>query len=83
MLDVDVWLVGATVKVDDVDLAVLLRTVEAAITELGLLAIRYCLDGRYYVMDEARVEGEASAAKSVSRSAGLARLEGQRAQDPA
>jgi hypothetical protein len=66
MLDVDVWLVGATVKVDDVDLAVLLRTVEAAITELGLLAIRYCLDGRFYVMDEARVERPAEAASPVA-----------------
>ena len=35
MLDVDVWLVGATVKVDDTDLAVLLRAVGDAITELG------------------------------------------------
>jgi hypothetical protein len=57
LLDVDVWLVGATVKVDDADLAALLRSVEAAITELDLLAIRYCLDGRFYVMDGARVEG--------------------------
>ena len=51
MLDVDVWLVGATVEVDDVDLGALLRTVETAIPELGLPAIRYCLDGRFYVMD--------------------------------
>ena len=57
MLDVDVWLVGATVKVDDVDLAVLLRAVEAAVAELELLAIRYCLDGRFYVMGGRRVEG--------------------------
>lgn len=65
MLDVDVWLVGATVKVDDVDLAALLRTVETAIAELNLLAIRYCLDGLFYVMDGGRVEGPTDAATSV------------------
>jgi hypothetical protein len=31
MLDVDVWLVGASVKVDDSDLAVLLRVVGDAV----------------------------------------------------
>lgn len=65
LLDVDVWLVGATVKVDDFDLAALLRTVEAAVAVLGLMAIRYCLDGRFYVMDGARVEGPTDAATSV------------------
>ena len=65
MLDVDVWLVGATVKVDGVDLAALLRMVEVAIAELDLLAIRYCLDGRFYVMDGVRVEGAKDAATSV------------------
>ena len=65
LLDVDVWLVGATVKVDDFDLAALLRTVEAAVAVLGLMAIRYCLDGRFYVMDGARVEVPADAATSI------------------
>jgi hypothetical protein len=65
MLDVDVWLVGATVRVDDVDLAVLLRAVGAAIVELDLLAIRYCLDGRFYVMGGPRVEGPTEAAAQV------------------
>ena len=65
LLDVDVWLVGATVKVDDVDLAVLLRAVGAAIAELDLLAIRYCLDGRFYVMGGPRVEGPAEVAAPV------------------
>jgi hypothetical protein len=60
-----VWLVGATVKVDDTDFAALLRTVEAAIAELDLLAIRCCVDGRFYVMDGARVEGPTDAAASV------------------
>ena len=65
MRDVDVWLVGATVKVDDTDFAALLRTVEAAIAELDLLAIRCCVDGRFYVMDGVRVEGPTDAAASV------------------
>jgi len=65
LLDVDVWLVGATVKVDDTDLAALLRAVEVAIAELNLRAIRYCLDGRFYVMDGARVEGTTDSAISV------------------
>jgi hypothetical protein len=56
MLDVDVWLVGASVKVDDSDLAVLLRVVGDAVAELDLLAIRYCVDGRFYVMGGPTVE---------------------------
>ena len=70
LLDVDVWLVGATVKVDDVDLAALLRTVEAAIAELGLLAIRYCLDGRFYVMDGLACRGRHGRRDLGSGSAG-------------
>jgi hypothetical protein len=66
MLDVDVWLVGATVKVDDSDLAVLLRAVGDTIAELNLLAIRYCVDGRFYVMDGPRVEGATEAVVAVS-----------------
>ena len=65
MLDVDVWLVGATVKVDDSDLAVLLRAVGDAIAELELLAIRYCVDGRFYVMGGPRVEGPTETAAPV------------------
>jgi hypothetical protein len=66
MCDVDVWLVGATVKVDDSDLAVLLRAVGDAIAELDLLAIRYCVDGRFYVMGGAPVEDPTEAAAPVS-----------------
>jgi len=55
MLDVDVWLVGASVKVDDSDLA-----------ELDLLAIRYCVDGRFYVMGGPRVEDPTEATAPVS-----------------
>ena len=65
MLDVDVWLVGATVEVDDSDLAVLLRAVGDAIAELELLAIRYCVDGRFYVMGGPRVEAPTEAAAPV------------------
>ena len=54
----EVWLIGARVRVDDVDLAVLLREVEAAISELDLQAIRYCLDGRFYVMEGLRTDIE-------------------------
>ena len=66
MLDVDVWLVGASVKVDDSDLAVLLRAVGDAIAELDLVAIRYCVDGRFYVMGEPRVEDPTEATAPVS-----------------
>jgi hypothetical protein len=66
MLDVDVWLVGASVKVDDSDLAVLLRAVGDAVAELELLAIRYCVDGRFYVMGGPRVEDPTEAAAPVS-----------------
>ena len=69
MLDVDVWLVGATVKVDDSDLAVLLRAVGDAIADLDLLAIRYCVDGRFYVMGGPRVEAPGSRSPGF-RSAG-------------
>ena len=65
ILDDDVWLIGTRAKVDGVDLAALLREVEAVISELELQAIRYCLDGRFYVMDGARVEGPTDAATSV------------------
>jgi hypothetical protein len=66
MLDVDVWLVGASVKVDDSDLAVLLRVVGDAVAELDLLAIRYCVDGRFYVMGGPRVEDHTEATAPVS-----------------
>ena len=69
MLDVDVWLVGATVKVDDSDLAVLLRAVADSIAELNLLAIRYCVDGRFYVMagQNDQISGTSSTATTANR----------------
>jgi hypothetical protein len=47
----DVWLVAAEVAVDDNDLALLLREVEAYVAETGLHAIRYWLDGRVHIME--------------------------------
>jgi hypothetical protein len=49
--DDDVWLVAAEVAVDDTDLALLLREVEAYVAETGLHAIRYWLDGRAHIME--------------------------------
>ena len=49
--DGDVWLVAATVQVDDADLAALLREVQACVSDLDLQAIRYCLDGRFYILE--------------------------------
>ena len=67
VLDNDVWLVGARAKVDDVDLAVLLREVEAAVSGLDLQAIRYCLDGRFYIMECVTAPEVAVAAPSGGR----------------
>ncbi len=66
VLDDDVWLIGARTKVDETDLAVLLREVEEAVSKLGLQAIRYCLDGRFYVMEGAhREEGATNVVRSI------------------
>jgi hypothetical protein len=52
-LDGDVWRVSARVEKSKADLVALLRTVEAYVAEAGLDAIRYQLDGRFYIMDAA------------------------------
>jgi hypothetical protein len=65
VLDHDVWLVGATVRVDDIDLAALLREVQTAVSELHLDAIRYCLDGRFYIMEGVRLEGTTHVVRSI------------------
>jgi hypothetical protein len=57
----DVWYVSARVRRSESDLAALLREVEAYVAEAGLQAIRYQLDGRFYVM-EARMPEPAAAA---------------------
>jgi hypothetical protein len=52
----DVWYVSARVRRTRNDLAQLLRKVEAYVAESGLQAIRYELDGRFYIMEAQRVE---------------------------
>jgi hypothetical protein len=47
----DVWYVSARVRRSKNDLAQLLRKVEAYVAESGLQAIRYELDGRFYIME--------------------------------
>jgi hypothetical protein len=53
-LDGDVWCISARVRKTKSDLALLLREVEAYVADAGLQAIRYELDGRWYIMDEPR-----------------------------
>ena len=65
MLDVDVWLVGASVKVDDSISPYFCARWRDAVAELELLAIRYCVDGRFYVMGGPRVEAPTEAAAPV------------------
>jgi hypothetical protein len=57
----DVWYVSARLRRSESDLAALLREVEAYVAEAGLQAIRYQLDGRFYIM-EARTPARAAAA---------------------
>lgn len=45
------WSVHAATGVDSMALALLLRRVEAWVAEKGLCAIRFHLDGRWYVME--------------------------------
>jgi hypothetical protein len=52
----DLWLVAAEVDEDPADLATLLREVEAFVADEGLLAIRFCLDGRFHVMEARALE---------------------------
>lgn len=54
--DDDVWLVAAELQPDPADLATLLREVEAFVGDVGLLAIRFCLDGRFHVMEAPALE---------------------------
>jgi hypothetical protein len=46
----DVSVIGVLLNPDDGDLACLLRTVETWVEQRGLLAIRFELDGRTYVL---------------------------------
>ena len=47
----DVWSVWAPLGTDPTTVALLLRRVEAWVAERGLHAIRFELDGRWYVME--------------------------------
>jgi hypothetical protein len=58
----DVWYVSARVRRTRNDLAQLLRKVEAYVAESGLRAIRYELDGRYYIMEAQPIAPLAAAA---------------------
>jgi hypothetical protein len=51
--DGDLWLFTAQLD-ESRDLAPLLREAQTLISDLGLDAIRFCLDGRIYVLDAAR-----------------------------
>jgi hypothetical protein len=56
----DVWLVTARVRRSKTDLAFLLREIEAYVGEAGLHAIRYRLDGRFYIMEAPALDRAAS-----------------------
>ena len=51
--DGPVWLFAADLATGG-DLAVLLRAAQELLDELGLEAIRFCLDGRVYVLESVR-----------------------------
>ena len=51
--DGEIAVVGVLLNPDEGDLASLLRTVETSIARRGLLAIRFELDGRTYVLQPA------------------------------
>jgi len=51
--DEPVWLFAARLDTE-VDVAALLREAQELVTELGLRRIRFCLDGRLYVLKATR-----------------------------
>lgn len=57
----EIWRVTARLRGNKNDLALLLRVVEDYVSETGLQAIRYHVDGRAYVL-EARARETAAAA---------------------
>jgi hypothetical protein len=52
--DAELWLFTADLGSAGGDLAMLLREAQDLLAELALGAIRYCLDGRVYVLEAAR-----------------------------
>jgi len=59
--DAQLWLLTAQLD-GGADLAPLLREAQELMAELGLAAIRYCLDGRLYVLEAARSRATADLA---------------------
>jgi hypothetical protein len=57
-VDEEAWLFAARLDGGS-DMAALLRGAGELVAELGLAAIRYCLDGRLYVLEAARPRGAA------------------------
>jgi len=55
----DINLVSVALRPDPSDLAVLLRNVEAWVTQESLCAIRFAVDGRDYVMTAGETDWEA------------------------
>jgi hypothetical protein len=56
----DAWVVSACVRKRKNDLALLLREVETYVTDTNLQAIRYHVDGRFYIMEAAPLDRAAS-----------------------
>ena len=57
----DVSIVGVLLNPDDADLAHLLRTVETWAEQRGLLALRFEVDGRTYVLQPALAQEHSAA----------------------
>jgi hypothetical protein len=51
--DDQVWLFAARLG-EEADLATLLRQAQELVSDLGLTAVRFCLDGRVYMLEAAR-----------------------------
>jgi len=67
----DVWLVSARVRKAKNDLALLLRLVETYVGEAGLQAIRYQLDGRFYILEAPAFDHAAEGASLTQAFLGL------------
>ena len=61
--DEPVWLFAARLDTE-LDLAALLRDAQELVAELGLTAIRFCLDGRLYELKATKPRREADLAAS-------------------
>ena len=59
------WLFAAELLDEGEGLAVLLREAQDLLEELGLLSIRFCLDGVVYTLEAQRTEAGAAVATSI------------------